>query len=49
MNKATIKVNLLDIPQELLGGEYSEDKIYRDELKNWLYDIWEKKDKFLSS
>ena len=27
MNEATIKVNLIDIPQKLLGGEYSEDKI----------------------
>ena len=49
MNKATIKVSLIDIPQELLAREYSEDKIYRDDLKNWLYDIWKKKDKFLSS
>ena len=49
MNEATIKVNLIDIPQKLLGGEYSEDEIYRDDLKNWLYDIWQEKDKFLSS
>ena len=49
MNEATIKVNLIDIPQTLLGGEYSEDEIYRDDLKNWLYDIWQEKDKFLSS
>ena len=43
------KVNLIDIPQKLLGGEYSEDKIYRDDLKNWLYDIWQDKDRFLNS
>ena len=49
MNKATIKVNVIDIPQELIGGEYSEDENYRDDVKNWLYDIWDKKDKFLSS
>ena len=49
MNEATIKVNLIDIPQTLLGGEYSEDEIYRDDLKNWLYDIWQKKDRFLNS
>jgi len=48
MNKATIKVNLIDIPQGLIGGEYSEDENYRDDVKNWLYDIWKKKDKFLS-
>ncbi len=49
MNEATIKVNVIDIPQELIGGEYSEDENYRDDVKNWLYDIWDKKDKFLSS
>ena len=49
MNEATVKVNLIDIPQRLLRGEYSEDEIYREDLKNWLYDIWQEKDKFLSS
>ena len=49
MSEANVKVNLIDIPQKLLGGEYSEDEIYRDDLKNWLYDIWQEKDKFLSS
>ena len=49
MDEATIKVNVIDIPQELIGGEYSEDENYRDDVKNWLYDIWDKKDKFLSS
>ena len=49
MNEAIIKVNLVDIPQELIGGEYSEDEDYRDDVKNWLYDIWEKKDEFLST
>ena len=49
MNEAIVKVNLIDIPQKLLGGDYTEDEIYRDDLKNWLYDIWQEKDKFLSS
>ena len=49
MNKATIKVNSIDIPQDLLGKDYSEDAIFRDDLKEWLYDIWTKKDKFLDS
>ena len=49
MNEATIKVNLIDIPQKLLRGQYSEDEIYRDDLKNWLYDIWQEKDRFLNS
>ena len=48
MNKATIKVDLIDIPQKLIGGEYSEDEVYRDDLKDWLYDIWQKKDRFLN-
>ena len=49
MNEAIVKVNLIDIPQKLLGGDYTEDEIYRDDLKNWLYDIWQKKDRFLNS
>ena len=49
MNEAIVKVNLIDIPQKLLGGDYTEDEIYRDDLKNWLYDIWQEKDRFLNS
>ena len=49
MSEATVKVNSIGIPQKLLQGQYSEDEIYRDDLKNWLYDIWQEKDKFLSS
>ncbi|HJL95572.1 MAG TPA: acetyltransferase [SAR86 cluster bacterium] len=49
MNKATIQVDLIDIPKEFLGKDYGEDQIYRDDIKKWLYDIWAKKDKFLNN
>jgi len=44
-----IKVRVIEIPQNLLGKDYSKDKGFRDDLKNWLYEIWEAKEEFLNS
>ena len=49
MDKATVKVDLIDIPQNFLGKDYNQDLIFREEMKNWLKDIWSEKDKFLNN
>ncbi len=47
LNKATIKVDLISIPENFAGKDYSQDQTFREEIKTWLYDIWQEKDKFL--
>ena len=47
LNKATIKVDLISIPENFAGKDYSQDQTFREEIKTWLYGIWQEKDKFL--
>ena len=47
LNKATIKVDLISIPVNFVGKDYSQDQTFREEIKTWLYGIWQEKDKFL--
>lgn len=48
MSSVKIKVRIIDIPHSLLNRDYSTDKPYRNELKEWLYEIWKEKNKFLN-
>ena len=49
MSKIRIKVREIDIPEHLLNKDYSTQPEYREDLKKWLYEIWETKDNFLKS
>jgi len=48
MSEADIKVRKIDIPDSLLGKDYSNQPEFRQELKDWLNNIWDKKNKFLN-
>ena len=48
MSEADIKVRKIDIPDSLLGKDYSNQSEFRQELKDWLNNIWDKKNKFLN-
>ena len=47
MSKVDIRVRQLNIPDNLLGKNYEEDPIFRENLKEWVYDIWSDKQKYL--
>jgi len=49
MSDIKIKVRSIDIPEDLLNKDYAKDRQFRDDLKNWLNQIWGEKDRFLSS
>ena len=49
MSVLSIKIRVIEIPKNLLGNNYSKEKGFRDDLKNWLYEIWEAKEEFLNS
>ena len=49
MSNVDVKVRIIEVPEDFQGKNYSEDKNYRQELKKWLYDIWEEKNNFLNN
>ena len=47
MSKADVRVRQINIPDNLLGKNYEDDPIFRENLKEWVYDIWSDKEKYL--
>ena len=47
MSNADVRVRQINIPDTLLGKNYEEDPIFRENLKEWVYDIWSDKEKYL--
>ena len=48
MSKVDIKVRKIDIPDFFLGKDYVNQPEFRKELKDWLNNIWDEKNKFLN-
>ena len=49
MSYVEIQVKIIDVPRNLVQKNYIEDEKFREELKEWLYCIWEEKNKFLNN
>jgi len=49
MSKVSIRVRTIEIPKNLLAKGYANDIKFREELKRWLYEIWNEKSKFLKN
>ena len=47
MSKVDVRVRQINIPDNLLGKNYEDDPIFRENLKEWVYDIWSDKEKYL--
>ena len=47
MNDVKVEVEIIEIPQSFLGNDYLNDELFRQEIKDWLNQIWVKKDKLL--
>ncbi len=47
MSKADVRVRQINIPDNLLGKNYEDDPIFRENLKEWVYDIWSDKEKYI--
>jgi 1-acyl-sn-glycerol-3-phosphate acyltransferase len=47
MSKAEVRVRQINIPDNLLGKNYEDDPVFRENLKEWVYDIWSDKEKYL--
>lgn len=44
VGRVVVRVNRRPIPQELLGGDYAGDRVYRKTFQRWLSDLWDEKD-----
>jgi 1-acyl-sn-glycerol-3-phosphate acyltransferase len=49
MSNVKIQVKIIDVPENLVKKNYAEDEKFREELKEWLYSIWEEKNRFLNN
>ena len=47
MSNVKVKVREIKIPENLLGKTYENDTVFREELKEWLENIWLEKDNYL--
>ena len=47
MNDVTVEVEIIEIPESFFGNDYLNDESFRQEIKDWLNQIWLKKDKLL--
>ncbi len=48
VNKATIHVEQVAIPEELLKGNYTEDPAFRAKFQSWISDLWQEKDELIT-
>ena len=39
-----IHIDVLPVPQELIGGDYTGDKAFRERFQTWLNGVWQRKD-----
>ncbi|GAA3932154.1 acyltransferase [Litoribacillus peritrichatus] len=49
VNKATIHVEQIVIPPELLTGDYNNDPEFRADFQDWISAIWQEKDELIES
>ncbi|KAA3659153.1 MAG: acyltransferase [Calditrichaeota bacterium] len=40
----TVRVETLDVPENVVGKDYSEDKSFRENFQKWVNELWQKKD-----
>jgi hypothetical protein len=44
VRRITVRVERIPIPQELLGGDYEDDPVFRERFQTWVRELWERKD-----
>lgn len=49
IHEVVIRVRRLDVPHDLLDGDYSADPEYRERFKRWLEGVWAEKDAEVSA
>ena len=47
--KIVVRADLIEIPVNFHKGDYQNDRAYKKEFRNWINDIWQKKDEEIKS
>jgi 1-acyl-sn-glycerol-3-phosphate acyltransferase len=47
LREVVVVIRELDLPTDLLGGDYASDPAYRSRAQSWVYDLWNDKDRLL--
>ena len=45
VKQVVVRVRELDIPKDLLGGDYEGDPVFRTRMQAWVQDMWAEKDR----
>jgi hypothetical protein len=45
VKRITVRVRTIEIPKELLLGDYEGDPVFRDAMHKWVQQLWQNKDK----
>lgn len=45
VKRITVRMRTMEIPKELLHGNYEEDPAFRDAMHKWVQNLWREKDK----
>ena len=40
----TVRVNILSVPENVVGMNYEEDKAFREKIQQWVNQLWQEKD-----
>mgnify|MGYP000086890670 CR=1 FL=1 len=49
VRKVRVIIQHREIPQDLLGGSYESDALYRERFQSWMNQLWERKDGVLAN
>jgi hypothetical protein len=45
VTQVIVHVRELTIPEDLLGGDYQNDPLFRERIQAWVRELWEEKDR----
>lgn len=48
LHEVIVHVREIEIPQDLMNGNYLDDAQFREKFQNWIRDLWLEKDKLIS-
>lgn len=48
VHKISVHIEELPVPQDFINGDYHEDAQFREEIQNWVGNLWQEKDQLLN-
>jgi len=45
VKRITVRMRTIEVPQELMQGDYEGDPVFRDAMHKWVQQLWLEKDR----